>query len=653
MRKKVIGSVSVLLIAVMAFVGCGKNEPVYIDDGGKTIDKECTVVEGSYIVKQGKTDYVIVTENNPDADITTAASELQTFFEEATGINLIFKQDKDTTGKEKNMISLGNTSYARLALGETGSELGISDYRVTTKDGDIFVLGGGGAGVLYGVYRLLDYMFGYEFYKEGIYTIAHDIYNLNYFNVDTTFQATIPFRADYSGMNLYGSTISSSRLGLMTDDEISVGERHNTLTLLNPDVYAEEHPDWYSPSSDQLCYTAHGNESELNAMVNAASDLLASELMQEGAESKTFARFQMMDNKNWCSCSACEAAALEYGAVSGAMLKTCNLLGKTITEKLAAAGDDRTIKVVPLLYLASENVPVSYNQATGGYERSESLGELEYVNPLWACMTMKNHAKAWSDDENKAALDMLDKMNCAFDEFWIWDYGVNFNNYLIPFDTFNSMAEDFRTLSKYNISLYLYQLANSARNVTGFNSLKVYLLSELMADPYQDIDELTEKYFDNVYGNGGGAMKQLYDEYRLLAVYNSGDHGEVSAWNQGIYSQTMLKEEYWPRGILRHWLDLLDEALAASGNDGTLESSAVPQANTAAMYERNIMTDGVFVRYIYAVLYMQDNYEENISFKLKLYNDVDKLGFSHVREQADANANLWPLREALGIGNYL
>ena len=98
MRKKVIGSVSVLLIAVMAFVGCGKNEPVYIDDGGKTIDKECTVVEGSYIVKQGKTDYVIVTENNPDADITTAASELQTFFEEATGINLIFKQDKATTG---------------------------------------------------------------------------------------------------------------------------------------------------------------------------------------------------------------------------------------------------------------------------------------------------------------------------------------------------------------------------------------------------------------------------------------------------------------------------------------------------------------------------------------------------------------------------
>ena len=65
------------------------------------------------------------------------------------------------------------------------------------------------------------------------------------------------------------------------------------------------------------------------------------------------------------------------------------------------------------------------------------------------------------------------------------------------------------------------------------------------------------------------------------------------------------------------------------------------------------MTDGVFVRYIYGALYLQDSYDYNVAFKLKLYYDVQKLGFSHVKEQADATANYWPLRETLKIGSYL
>lgn len=648
--KKIITVVCAVVLA-FGFTGCKKDDNgIYIDDGSRTISDDCTVVDGEYIVRHKKSDYVIVTENAPDEYIDTAAQDFNLFFNEATGVSLSVKQDKETTGKEKKIISVGSTSYARLALGSTGSELGNGSYRVAAKDGGLYVLGGSTAGTLLGVYKLLNYMFGYEFYKDGVYEIAHDVNDLNYFTVDKTQKAAIPMRADYSGMNLYGSTMASKRLGLMTDEKITVFSHHNSLVLLNSETYGAEHPKWYSTGGDQLCFTARGDENELDEMIETLSDKFAAELMKEENRNKKYVRFSMMDNKNWCACEACNAAAEKYNAVSGALLTVCNRMGKRTTEKLAAEGDDRTIKIVTLLYNKTEDVPVATTD--GGYEKNENIGALDYVTPQWACMTMKNHAKAWAAEENNAARDMLERMNAVFEEFWVWDYGTNFNDYLLPFDTFNSMAEDMKLLGNYNIGLYLYQLANSAHNVSGFNSLKLYLLSKLMVDPSLDIDELTDDYFAHAYGKGGNAMRKIYDEYRLVALYNSEDHGDFTAWNQSIYSQTMLSADYWKRGTVKRWLALLDEALEESGNDGTLNAGTL-KANSDGEYERNIMVDGVFVRYIYAVLYLQDEYADNIAFKLKLYNDVGALGFNHVKEQSDATANLWPLREALGIGNYL
>lgn len=651
MKKKLICAACAVLAAAITFCGCS-SATVRINDGKTETEREFTPVAGEFIVKNGKSDYIIVTENDPEDELKTAASELKTFFAEATGITLKTVQDKETSGREKKIISLGATSYARIALGTLGEELGAGDYRIAAENGGIFVLGGSDSGVIWGVYKLLNYMFGYEFYQKNVYTLARNVKTLNYFKAEVTKKAAIALRADYSGMNDYGSSISSTRLGLMTDDKTSVGDIHNSLEMLKPDVYGITHSAWYSVTGDQLCYTAHGDEKELEAMVETVAEELYSLFMKSDSLTKTFARFQMMDNKNWCSCAACTEAEELYGAKSGAMLKTCNLIGERVNEKLRAADDDRKITVVPLLYNATENVPVESGE-NGKYVMNEKLGKLEYVTPLWACMAMKDHSKGWGDEENASALDMLEKMNGAFENFWIWDYGVDFNDYLVPFDTFNTMKEDFEILGSYKIGLYLYQLANSARNVTGFNGLKVYLFSKLAFDPSLDIDELTEDYFRHVYGEGGKAMKKLYDEYRVVALYNGQDHGETGSWDQSIYSQTMVKADYWKRGTLVRWQGYLADALEKTGNDGILTSQDSGSANSKGVYERNIMTDGVFVRYLYAALYLTDDYPENAEYKINLCNDVRSLGFNHVKESSDANDNIAVLADVLGITKYI
>ncbi len=650
MSKKISLILCLLLALTMVLSACSNETPKQYIDNGSSNKQEISFVANQYFVEKGKSDYIIVMENNPDDYISTAASELQTFFAEATGFTLSILEDKETTGKEKHIFSLGSTSYARLAMGTTGSELGESDYRIASKNGNVYILSGGSTGVCWGVYKLLYYMFDYEFYKEGIYTLNHDVTTLNYFETDVTKKAFIAYRSDYTGMNLYGSTISSTRLGLTRDDDLVVGDRHNSLDLLDSSTYSD-HPDWYS--TDQLCYTAHGNEEEWNAMVDTASDLFVNMLLEEGALNKTYARFQVMDTQTSCTCASCTAATEKYGSVSGAILVTCNAIGEATTRKLNERDDDRKIKIVPLLYHASEDVPVTKN-ADGSYVLNSEIGSLDYVTPMWACLSRKNHSKSWFDDENKSALDMLNQMEAAFEEYWIWDYGVDFNDYLIPFDTFNNMGQDFYRLKDYHIGLYLYQLAHSAHNVTGFNSLKVYLMSKLMFDPTLDQEELTNKYFAHVYGEGGAKMKEVYEGYRILTTYNSTERENFEVWYQSVYAYTMniVKEEYWPMGTLKNWLDLIDEAYEAIGCDGAWSSTDTAQANSASMYERNILTDSVFVRYIYAYLYLQENYDSNVAFKLKLYHDVENLGFYQVKEDS-SGSGLWPLRESLNIGNYL
>ena len=183
---------------------------------------------------------------------------------------------------------------------------------------------------------------------------------------------------------------------------------------------------------------------------------------------------------------------------------------------------------------------------------------------------------------------------------------------MLPFDTFNCLAENAKLLSNYNIVLYRYQLANDAYNVTGFNSLKVYLYSQLFRNPDLDVEELTRKYFDNVYGAGGDLMREVYEEYRLLSIRNNTSTATDAEWDQSIYSGSMMDEKYWPEALLRSWLGKIDRALELSGNDGVYQIGTIA-ANSKEQIERNILTDGIFVRYIYSCLYLTDNTDENVT----------------------------------------
>ncbi len=634
-----------LFSTTLSLFGCGwfKPTPSTPVDPGTVEEPEIppyTVVENKYFIENGVSEYVIVyasSSRNIKNNVVTPDDELRTFFTEATGVPLDVYEDGTDIPEGKKIISLGDTSYAE-AKGFSGKEMERESFRIVTDNEDNIYIVGEGYGVLWGVYELLNYMFDYVFYKDNVWYIDHGVRTLNFFTVDHTVVPNIAYVPLYHGQGKFGNDPSAYRYRHRSEKDLMVEYYHNAFTVLAPDTYSADHPGWYSTGNDQLCYTARGNEEELALMTETVAQYFAEKLREE--TNKSYACFSMMDTHTWCACDACIASEEKYQSKSAAMLIMSQNIAERINEILHAEGDTRNIKILPMIYNAAEDVPVVLNDA-GEYELIDPTLDFSNVIPLWAAMSLKSHAKPWSDPENAAALEMVKKLDACFDEFWLWDYGVNFRDYFVPLNIFNNLEEDFKLLEEYNISMYLYQCDHVSGNATSFGALRSYLLSELMMDPHQDVEKLTNNFFENVYGEGAEAMKELYDQYRLLATYNSADHGDVPAWDEAIYSTSMITEQYFPRGVLREWIALLDEAHAA------IEAEKSTNINGYYTHQENIILESIFVRYIYARLYLTSNNEENIAFKLQLYNDVSAR-FSRVNE----GGSVWALAVTLGI-DYL
>ncbi len=655
--KKSIVSLALAGCIGFSLVACSRTQQVYVDNGNNQQQTTIpyTFVSDKYFVKSGVTDYVIVVPAECSDEITTAAQELKSFFSEATGANPQIYGDDEALPTGAKYFSLGETTYAEENV--VGGNGGVANqgYRLVTVGDNLYILGNGDHGVVYGVYDLLGFMFDYEFFREDIYRLNTGVSTLNFFTIDYKDAPDITYRVGYSALSEYNHGINAMRYRLRSEWEIvegGIGKSnaiHNSLTVLDPALYNNSedtenyHPKWYTPAVDQLCYTAGGDETERQAMIDTAVAQFMKYLVVN--TTKTYVYFQMSDTMTWCSCAACKESKEKYNAQSAAMLQVCQGIHEGIVEQLSEMGDDRNIKVVPLLYHETENVPVVKDEATGEYKLSDPNLNFDGVTPMWANLSVKSHAYAWDDPINAVALDMLDQMNCAFEEFWVWDYGIDFKEYFLPYNVYNNLSGDFKLLEKYNIGLHLYQCDHTAFNSTGFGALKLYLISKLTWDADQDVEKLTDDFFKAVYGDGSVAMREIYDQYRVLATYNSVAHGETPAWNQSVYSTTMIKKEYYPKGVVKEWLELLDESMASIEYLKAIDEIAYNE------YKFNIESEGIFVRYIYAMLYMTGTDSESINFKIDLYNDVNTLGFGQFRESADSS--LWPLAVTLGIDAYL
>lgn len=534
-----------ICFSLLLNAGCAK--------GGKNETEEEGVQWTDHmLVQDGKTDYVILlAADATDAD-KLCASELNTFYAEATGSALSVVTEGEQSGSVEKYISIGKTQKAaENNVSADYAELGVCGYIVKTVDDDVYILGDD-PGVVYGAYEFLEKEFGYHYYSDGIYHIDTNVTKCNLASFDVKEIPDIEYRQTSYGFEKSPSDSMypyRMRLNDMSPEGVGGMAWHNFMEAIPKSEHQAAHPEWYSSDGTNLCLTR-----DLDGLAEEMKNVVV-EMLEEDPTLK-FIHIGQPDTRTWCNCEKCTEVIENHG---GFKVSTYILFMNKVADLLQPYLDENglDVKLTFFAYHATDTAPIVEDTENGGYKVvSDDLYLRDNVYVLFAPIDA-DYFVSFNDEENTLYRKNLIGWSTISKRVLIWIYSENFSHYLTPFDNFNSMQTNFQMLTEHGVFWCYNQAQWDNGNSTGFSHLKAYLSANLQWDAYQDLNALIDEFFEGYYGDAAPAMREIFDGYRTWRSYC---FYELDL-NGSVYTET--NASHWPYALLKSWLDKADEAFAA------------------------------------------------------------------------------------------
>ena len=594
MKKRIV-SVLLSLVTCFGFLGACNEEETSTTEKAYVAQK-FTYTDGvhvltapeidPYLVRNGNTEYKLVLPETQGKYIAAAESDFRTFFQEATGINIKTVTESGeglTHNASDKYISIGQTKLLESAdLDIDYDSLGIEGVRIVTKDNNIYLVGGADEGSLYAVYDFMQIVFDFEIYYHDCWVInkATDV-KLRQF--DVTDIPDLPLRRNGWGnvadnVNNIGfrfrSPYSFSDCLIPAGDEehgATPQSIHNSDNVLPSSYWKVEHPRWFSDAGGnlpQLCYTAHGDKREYNAMVEQIVKVFVSNLRDYPIADfprHNYISLTMEDNWATCSCTACVNARYLYGNDTGAVIVLCNNVMERLQEEMQKPENieyyRKDLKLVFFAYHNFVDAPATYSEKKGEYVPNHpDLQMREDVGVYFAQSTDMQYLVNIYDEQNQEAREICLKWASLTDNVYLWTYQINFLSYLTMHDSFNFYtSEAYQFYASLGADAFSNQGAKQLKDLSNFNGLKAFLDYKLAWDSTLDEEKLTDEWFENMYGVTAPIMRELFNaerKHNLLIMNNSGNLSNFKL------SVNMYKPTYWPLSTLRSWIDSCEKALA-------------------------------------------------------------------------------------------
>ncbi|PWM75291.1 MAG: hypothetical protein DBX59_02360 [Bacillota bacterium] len=589
---------------------------------------------GVYMLKNGVSDYRLVLPADAGGNINVAANEFTAFFMEATGYKIPWVSDADVSYTQNaHFISLGKTTVLRDAGVEVDYDtLGNQGYRIKTSGQSVFVAGSG-LGVLYGVYDLLNILVGFEQYTVTYYSLDKNVGEVNLPDVDITEKPDIEYRAAPYGTT-FNDKDSRRRMRCAINEEFFIEKSgaHNMLRfIITPDVQAE-HPEWLSNDKNQLCYTAHGNEEDYKALVDAVVEKCKELILKDENPDHTLFSLTQMDISVWCGCQACAALKDKYKTDAASQIILVNDVAERVERWLDEIDSERKIQFVTFAYHKTEAAPVN-RKADGTFEPIDEKVTLRDNVSIWVAPINSDYVESVYADSNVNLYNTMESWAACADSFLMWGYNCYFGDYLVPFDSFGSMQD----LIKYNVelnSVYFWpQGSYNLFNSTAFDNLKTYLYAKLMWNCNLDGNALTDDYFQNVYAEAGDGMKQAYYALRVQLKKQTALGRPNSLW------ENVAVDTYWPKSFLNNMLDVMEGAREKIEKYKTEDPVRYEQIDT------EIDCETISPRYLLVALH-SDSYRQSDWAELKgnFVKDVRRLNFNMLSEKTSMDAFISTLK---------
>ena len=368
-------------------------------------------------------------------------------------------------------------------------------YHIERVNNTIYINSVSSLGCLYGVYGLLEELFNYEQISNDCYLLDQKT-TVAVPTINKTVNPDVELRLPSNGAILFDKT-NGKRMEMGLGEEnwlLKAGDYtnnngegwkawHNSFEILPPDYWkAQGKTNWFSDDGAQLCYTAHGNTADYNAMVAQIVNVMGIALSSSQVYNYpdiAYVTLTTEDGDGHCTCNACQEAKAKYGSDVGAVIALCNDVRAGMEEWMNANPTfKRDITLLFFAYNAYVTAPAEYNSSTGKYQFKGGLTMRPDVGVMYAVSDYVNY---YYDIEHENNADFREQFDAWSDitkasgaKLGLWTYSKNFSAYMLRADVYGGTAffnnSAYRYFAEKGVDLWFNQGATNGtvtlKNVT-------------------------------------------------------------------------------------------------------------------------------------------------------------------------------------------
>lgn len=504
----------------------------------------------TYLVQDGKSDYVIVIPENASDDIIFAKNDLINFFAEATGIVLPARTDTGLTFDETaKYLSIGNTTiFQGSGVSADREELGQDGLRLVTKGDTVIMAGGSDKGAMYAMYEFLERTFNLEVYAEDEWYIDTNVQNIRLKEFNVTEIPSFERRS----VGLFPFSVSEVFRNRMRQELYNDGWilwSHSHFKILPPETYQDAHPEWYK--DNQLCLYIDEMRQEFTKNVI--------ELIKANPNYQ-YIMLGQEDYNTFCITDENREEVEKYRE-SGAMMHFINKVADDVQAYLDEYEPGRIVYLGTFGYHKTQYAPVKLNE-NGEYEPiDETVIPRPNVYIMVAPIYAANNYNYYHEVNQDVQEILKGWKAVAQGQMFTWIYNKIFGQYFIPFHNFSTLVQNYEIL--YDLgSRFVYHQGNKETPTGGLNELMSYVEAKLMWNHHQDPYKLAYDFIDHYYKDAAPFLKEYFDLIRFnYAMWEQ--LYDFKAYNNGSRASEIFSTKYWTRDLLDQFNEIFNNALSS------------------------------------------------------------------------------------------
>ena len=324
---------------------------------------------------------------------------------------------------------------------------------------------------------------------------------------------------------------------------------HSYYTVLPPEKYFGDHPEWYSllegkrtaepKTHSSLCLS---NEEMQSAFLASFKEQIrgAPALFVAGGKQYAgyfekeenplmFVSVSPEDDAGYpfrCQCEPCREVDEAEGSPAGAALRLANRAAEAIRPEFP----DKTV----------------YIYAYHHTQKPPAVTRPDSSMVVYFCPINASFSRPLTDPRNKRWHDDLMGWLKICRRVYVYDYPDNVTYQLTPHPNLRALAENIRIFADRGVTGYHGDGVAGGSGGTEMAELRAWLVAKLLWDPYQDPEALIEDFTDGYYGPAGRHIRGYLDVIHD-AVEISGDWLSLSSPPDAQFLSLEAMVEGWAR----------------------------------------------------------------------------------------------------------